>query len=159
MTTKKKLLIKKIAGFDIESKKLKLSRLYIMKLTRDDRVIFKFGKAMNIETRLKAIQKDLTDWDIQLLWNSQNKGLMWLDVFTTEMEKLVHSELKGSFESYSKRYDDEPRGFTEMYDYNIHTDSEIIKFIETTIKSILGKPKLNSLEDLQNMRGNIYAEN
>ena len=45
MTTKKKLLIKRIAGFDIESKKLKLSRLYIMKLTRDDRVIFKFGKA------------------------------------------------------------------------------------------------------------------
>ena len=119
MTTKKKLLIKRIAGFDIESKKLKLSRLYIMKLTRDDR----------------------------------------LDVFTTEMEKLVHSELKGSFESYSKRYDDEPRGFTEMYDYNIHTDSEIIKFIETTIKSILGKPKLNSLEDLQTMRGKIYAEN
>ena len=44
-------------------------------------------------------------------------------------------------------------------DYNIHTDSEIIKFIETTIKSILGKPKLNSLEDLQTMRGKIYAEN
>ena len=59
MTTKKKLLIKRIAGFDIESKKLKLSRLYIMKLTRDDRVIFKFGKAMNIENRFKAIQKDL----------------------------------------------------------------------------------------------------
>ena len=153
----KQELIKKIAGYEIPASKLKLSRLYIVKLEKEEKKIFKFGKAMNVESRVKDIQKDLTEWKVDLLWNSQAKGLMWLDAFTMEMEKLIHFELRGAFEMYANKYDDRPRGFSEMYDYNVHTDKEIVKWIESTIIAILSKKQLKSLADLPTLRGKLYA--
>jgi hypothetical protein len=44
-----------------------------------------------------------------------------------------------------------------MYDYNVHTDKEIIKWIESTIIAILSKKQLKSLADLPTLRGKLYA--
>ena len=102
MTTRKEL-ITKIGGLDIPSNKLKISQLYIFKMSKDLKVCFKFGKALNIESRLKAIKKDLIDWEIEPLWKSTSIYMSWLEVQTSEYEKLVHSELRNAFEMYANK--------------------------------------------------------
>lgn len=158
MMTTKKELITKIGGLDIPSNKLKISQLYIFKMSKDLKVCFKFGKALNIESRLKAIKKDLIDWEIEPLWKSTSIYMSWLEVQTSEYEKLVHSELRNAFEMYANKYDDRPRGYTEMYDFGKSHDWEIVKFVETTLAEIIGNPNAKNLEDIRNLKGRIYAK-
>ena len=90
MTKTKKELITKIAGLDIPSNRLKISQLYIFKMTKDLKVCFKFGKALNVESRLKAVQKDLVDWEVIQLWKSSSSYMSWIEIQTSEYEKLLH---------------------------------------------------------------------
>lgn len=157
MTTKKELTTK-IAGIDIALSKAKISELYIFKMTKDLKVCFKFGKALNVESRLKAVKKDLIDWEIEPLWKSTSIYMSWLEVQTSEYEKLIHDELRGAYPKYADKYSDRPRGYTEMYDFGKSHDWEIVKFVETTLAEIIGNPNARNLEDIRNLKGRIYAK-
>ena len=152
MTTRKEL-ITKIGGLDIPSNRLKISQLYIFKMTKDLKVCFKFGKALNVESRLKAVQKDLVDWEVIQLWKSSSSYMSWIEIQTSEYEKLLHHVLKMKFTKYADKYSDRPRGYTEMYDFGKFTDWEVVEFIQECLQELIQNPKARNLEDIRNLKG------
>jgi len=153
MTITKKELTTKIAGIDIALSKAKLSELYIFKMTKDTKISFKFGKALNVESRLKAVQKDLVDWEVIQLWKSSSSYMSWIEIQTSEYEKLLHHVLKMKFTKYADKYSDRPRGYTEMYDFGKFTDWDIVNFIEECLQELIQNPKARNLEDIRNLKG------
>ena len=84
--------------------------------------------------------------------------MSWLEVQTSEYEKLIHNELRGAYPKYADTYEDRPRGYTEMYYFGKDHDWEIVKFVETTLAEIIGNPNAKNLEDIRNLKGRIYAK-
>ena len=157
MTITRKELTTKIAGIDIVLSKAKLSELYIFKMTKDTKISFKFGKALNVESRLKAVQKDLVDWEVIQLWKSSSSYMSWIEIQTSEYEKLLHHVLKMKFTKYADKYSDRPRGYTEMYDFGKFNEWDILAFIEQCLQELIQNPKARNLEDIRNLRGNANA--
>jgi len=157
MTITKKELTTKIAGIDIALSKAKLSELYIFKMTKDTKISFKFGKALNVESRLKGVQKDLVDWEVIQLWKSSTSYMSWIEIQTSEYEKLLHHVLKMKFTKYADKYSDKPRGYTEMYDFGKFTDWQVVDFIQECLQELIQNPKARNLEDIRNLRGNANA--
>jgi|TARA_B100000900_G_scaffold410638_1_gene428802 hypothetical protein len=157
MTTTKKELITKIGGLDIPSSKLKISELYIFKLSKSTKIAFKFGKALDVESRLKAVKKDLVDWEVIQIWKSSLSYMSWLEPLTSEYEKLIHHGLKMKFTKYADKYSDRPRGYTEMYDFGKFTEWDTRDFIEQCLQELIQNPKARNLEDIRNLRGNANA--
>ena len=153
MTITRKELTTKIAGIDIVLSKAKLSELYIFKMTKDTKISFKFGKALNVESRLKAVQKDLVDWEVIQLWKSSSSYMSWIEIQTSEYEKLLHHVLKMKFTKYADKYSDRPRGYTEMYDFGKFTDWEVVEFIQECLQELIQNPKARNLEDIRNLKG------
>ena len=153
MTITKKELTTKIAGIDIALSKAKLSELYIFKMTKDTKISFKFGKALNVESRLKGVQKDLVDWEVIQLWKSSTSYMSWIEIQTSEYEKLLHHVLKMKFTKYADKYSDKPRGYTEMYDFGKFTDWEVVEFIQECLQELIQNPKARNLEDIRNLKG------
>ena len=157
MTITRKELITKIGGLDIPSSKLKISELYIFKMTKDTRIAFKFGKALDVESRLKAVKKDLVEWEVISLWKSSLSYMSWLEPQTSEYEKLIHHVLKMKFTKYADKYSDRPRGYTEMYDFGKFTEWQVVDFIQECLQQLIQNPKARNLEDIRNLRGNTNA--
>jgi len=153
MTITRKELTTKIAGIDIVLSKAKLSELYIFKMTKDTKISFKFGKALNVESRLKAVQKDLVDWEVIQLWKSSSSYMSWIEIQTSEYEKLLHHVLKMKFTKYADKYSDKPRGYTEMYDFGKFTDWQVVEFIQECLQELIQNPKARNLEDIRNLKG------
>jgi len=153
MTITRKELTTKIAGIDIALSKAKLSELYIFKMTKDTRICFKFGKALNVESRLKGVQKDLVDWEVIQLWKSSTSYMSWIEIQTSEYEKLLHHVLKMKFTKYADKYSDKPRGYTEMYDFGKFTDWQVVEFIQECLQELIQNPKARNLEDIRNLKG------
>ena len=153
MTITRKELTTKIAGIDIVLSKAKLSELYIFKMTKDTKISFKFGKALNVESRLKGVQKDLVDWEVIQLWKSSTSYMSWIEIQTSEYEKLLHHVLKMKFTKYADKYSDKPRGYTEMYDFGKFTDWQVVEFIQECLQELIQNPKARNLEDIRNLKG------
>ena len=122
-------------------------------MTKDTRICFKFGKALNVESRLKAVQKDLVDWEVIQLWKSSSSYMSWIEIQTSEYEKLLHHVLKMKFTRYADKYSDKPRGYTEMYDFGKFTDWQVVEFIQECLQELIQNPKARNLEDIRNLKG------
>ena len=122
-------------------------------MTKDTRICFKFGKALNVESRLKGVQKDLVDWEVIQLWKSSTSYMSWIEIQTSEYEKLLHHVLKMKFTKYADKYSDKPRGYTEMYDFGKFTDWQVVEFIQECLQELIQNPKARNLEDIRNLKG------
>ena len=79
--------------------------------------------------------------------------MSWIEIQTSEYEKLLHHVLKMKFTKYADKYSDRPRGYTEMYDFGKFTDWQVVDFIQECLQELIQNPKARNLEDIRNLKG------